>query len=147
MNKQDNLSAGSPAIHTHLTIVQGVIQRMADNSRSCKLWCVTLVSAVLFFTVRTESPEHALVALIPLAALLSLDAYYLALERGFRDSYDSFVQKLHNNNATLPDLFTVVPSPPSSLRRLPGRLLSPSIYVFYIPLATTLLVVWYLAWA
>ena len=49
-------SETSSAVQTHLTIVQGVIQRMAENSRSCKLWCITLVSAVLFFAVRSGAP-------------------------------------------------------------------------------------------
>ena len=35
------LDAESDAVQTHLTILQGIIQRMADNSRSCKLWCIT----------------------------------------------------------------------------------------------------------
>ena len=145
MKKQENLSAESPAIHTHLTIVQGVIQRMADNSRSCKLWCVTLVSAVLFFTVRTELPEHALVALVPLFALMFLDTYYLTLERRFLDAYGAFVNKVHANTVALADLYTVGAPGPSTLRRMPGRLLSPSIYVFYVPLALSLLIVWCLA--
>jgi len=29
----------SPSIQTHLGILQGVIQRMASNSSSCKAWC------------------------------------------------------------------------------------------------------------
>ena len=54
---------------------------MAENSRSCKVWCVTLVSAVLVLVARTEKPEYALIALIPAVLFLILDTYYLALER------------------------------------------------------------------
>lgn len=38
---------------------------MAENSRSCKLWCVTLESAVSFFVARSGNPEHTLIALVP----------------------------------------------------------------------------------
>ena len=37
----------SSAVQSHLNIMQGVINRMAENSRSCKVWCVTLVAATL----------------------------------------------------------------------------------------------------
>ena len=44
------------SVQAHLTIMQGVIQRMAENSRSCKVWCVTLVSATLVLIARTGEP-------------------------------------------------------------------------------------------
>ena len=47
MPDQPDLGPESSAVQKHLEITQGVITRMAENSRSCKLWCVTLVSAVL----------------------------------------------------------------------------------------------------
>ena len=56
---------------------------MSENSRSCKVWCITLVSAVLVLVVRTEDIEYAFIALVPAGLLLILDAYYLALERAF----------------------------------------------------------------
>ena len=56
---------------------------MAENSRSCKVWCVTLVAAVLVLVARTNDPQHALIALIPTLLFLVLDSYYLALERAF----------------------------------------------------------------
>ena len=45
MSSQQQLGADSSAIQTHLNIMQVVLRRMAENSRSCKVWCVTLVSA------------------------------------------------------------------------------------------------------
>ena len=47
MANTGNLDVESSAVQAHLTIMQGVIQRMAENSRSCKVWCVTLVAATL----------------------------------------------------------------------------------------------------
>ena len=47
MSENRPLNEDPSAIQSHLTIMQGVIQRMAENSRSCKVWCVTLVAATL----------------------------------------------------------------------------------------------------
>ena len=82
MSDNQTLNHDSPAVLGHLQIVQGVIQRMAENSRSCKVWCVTLVAAILVLVARTGEPSHALIALVPTVFLLLLDSYYLALERG-----------------------------------------------------------------
>ena len=46
MAEQSQLNHESSAVQKHLEIMQGVITRMAENSRSCKVWCVTLVAAV-----------------------------------------------------------------------------------------------------
>ena len=70
----------SPSVQTHLTMMQGVINRMAENSRSCKVWCVTLVAAVLVLVAQTGEPQHALLALGPTLLFGILDSYYLALE-------------------------------------------------------------------
>ena len=138
-----NLGADSSDIQAHISIMQGVIQRMAENSRSCKLWCVTLVSAVLFFVARSGSPEYTLIALIPLLLLLILDTYYLALERGFRGAYGVFICKLHVCELTFSDLYVVEPN--GSIPKMFFRcLLSFSIPVFYGPLALTILLVWWL---
>ena len=66
------LNAESSAVQSHLTIMQGVIQRMAENSRSCKVWCVTLVAATLVLVARTGEPQHTLIALVPTLLFLFL---------------------------------------------------------------------------
>ena len=143
MPDQPDLGPESSAVQKHLEITQGVITRMAENSRSCKLWCVTLVSAVLVLVARTENPEYALIALIPAILFLILDTYYLVLERGFRDSYDAFVRKLHQEGLTLSDLYPVAPSG-SSLGRFTASLVSFSIWPFYPTLVLMILLVWWL---
>ena len=138
-----NLGADTSDIQAHISIIQGVIQRMAENSRYCKLWCVTLVSAVLFFVARSGSPEYTLITLIPLLLFLILDAYYLALEQGFRGAYEVFIRKLHVCELTFSDLYVVEPNGSIPKLFFPC-LLSFSIYVFYGPLTLTILLVWWL---
>ena len=142
MGEKSSLNHDSPAVQKHVEITQGVITRMAENSRSCKVWCVTLVSAVLVLVARTEKPEYALIALIPVVLFLILDTYYLALERAFRESYNAFVRKLGSDGLTPVDLYRVAPSG-SVPRYFAASLKSFSIWPFYPTLAAMILVVWW----
>lgn len=142
MADQQQLDHDSPAVHKHLEILQGIISRMADNSRSCKVWCSTLVSAVLIFTVRTERVDYAFMALVPAVALLVLDAYYVAHERAFRKSHESFVCRLHDGTLTPKELFVF-----GRLGSLPKRVASSfgsfSVLPFYIAIFAMVLLVWW----
>ena len=120
----------STSVQTHLRILQDVISRMAENSRACKVWCVTILSAGLILSARVDLPAYVLVSLVPLLAFLMLDAYYLALERAYRGSYDSFVQKLARGELATADLYVVKPAgsvPRTCLRSLGSF----SIFPFY----------------
>ena len=102
-------SMSSQAVQAHLGIMQGVIQRMATNSASSKGWCITLVAALLVVVADKGKPQLALIALIPTLLFLALDAYYLALEKAFRQSYNCFIEKLHCGTLSASDLFVVEP--------------------------------------
>ena len=142
MVENRTLSEESTAVQAHLTITQGVIQRMAENSRSCKVWCVTLVSAILVLVARTGSSEHAMIALAPTVLFLVLDAYYLSLEVAFRKSYDAFVGKVHDGQASTLDLYTIAPSG-SIARGLVGAMFrSFSVLPFYLVVTVTVLLAW-----
>lgn len=143
MTKLYAFDAESSSVQTHLKIMQGVIQRMAENSRACKVWCVTIVSASLVLAARVDRPDFVLISLVPAVAFLILDAYYLALERAFRGSYNSFVQKLEQGELTPSDLYDVKPT--GSVPRTFFRSLNSfSIWPFYASLVITVLVVRYL---
>ena len=107
MAQEPPLDHGASAVHKHLEIMQGVIARMAENSRYCKVWCVTLVAAALVLVARTGKAEHALIALVPTALFYLLDSYYLMLEKGFRKSYGTFVAKVQAGEVCRSDLFDV----------------------------------------
>ena len=130
----------SQAVQSHLYILQNVIQRMAANSAASKAWCITLVSAILVIVADKLKPDYALIALIPTVLFLVLDAYYLGLELGFRNSYNSFIEKLHNNRVEQSDLYAVKPNGKKILLFLKS-LLSFSVWPFY----TTLFVMIYLS--
>ena len=110
MAESQLLNENSPAVQAHLTMMQGVINRMAENSRSCKVWCVILVVATLVLVARTGEPQHALIGLVPTLLFLFLDSYYLALERAFIRSQNAFVAKLLRGALDPTDLYRVVPT-------------------------------------
>ena len=143
MSENQPVGHESSAVQTHLEIMQAVIQRMAENSRSCKVWCVTLVAAILVLVAQTGEPRHALIALVPTVLLLFLDSYYLALEGAFRRSYTKFVDKLHQGELSTCDIYRVVPTG-MGLTSVVRCLGSVSIWLFYPLLAITILLALFL---
>lgn len=128
-----SIDPASPSIQTHLSILQNVIQRMAANSSASKAWCVTLVSAVLVIVADKGKPEYAYIAMLPTFVFAALDAYYLALEKSFRNSYNDFIAKLHCKNLTETDLYSVAPK--GNLSSLQWESMkSFSVWGFYISL-------------
>jgi hypothetical protein len=76
----------------HLEFIQSAIARMGTNSFQMKSWNVALASAAIGFAAAKDShPQAAELALVPSFVFWLLDAYYLGLERAFRDLYDGAV--------------------------------------------------------
>ena len=142
MSENQPISHESPAVRTHLEIMQDVIQRMAENSRSCKVWCVTLVSAILVLVARTGNADHATIALAPTVLFFVLDAYYLSLERGFRSSYDAFVGKIHDGRVSTSDLYAVARSGSTVRGFFLAMFRSFSVLPFYLVVTGTVLLAW-----
>jgi hypothetical protein len=113
---------------------------MASNSTSSKAWCITLVSAILVIVADKGKPNYAWLAVIPTMLFLVLDAYYLALEKGFRDAYNGFIDKLHRGGVQPSDLYAVAPSG-SIAKQFLRSLVSFAVWPFYL----TLLLMIYLA--
>ncbi|WP_213115320.1 hypothetical protein [Cobetia sp. MC34] len=140
VNESENkvqMVAESPAVQTHLSIIQNVIQRMASNSASCKTWCVTLVSAILVVVIDKNKSAYFLLALLPILVFLILDAYYLSMEKGFRNSYNEFISKLARGTIHDIDLYSVLPTGKKLKRK---SLMSYSILGFYFPLISVVLI-------
>ena len=130
----DNTGVGRDAAHTHMSILQGVISRMASNSQSCKTWCVTLVAATFIVAVNTMIDWATLFALVPILLLGGLDMYYLRLERAFRNSYKAFVVAFKGGSDISDDLYDVVPTY-TQFTSVPACFKSFSIWLFYSVLA------------
>ena len=47
--------------------------------------------------------------MMPIALFAFLDAYYLSLEKRFRDHYNAFIARVHSGTAVVTDLYIVTP--------------------------------------
>lgn len=120
---------------THLTLLQGVINRFAANSSNCKTWCVTIISAILLYSADKNLRDGTTIALIPTVFFLFLDAYYLSLERDAVGIYNDFVASPQEEK-----LFKV-PMSASRCHRAWGTLcalLSFSVFPCYLIIAASL---------
>lgn len=94
----------NPAVHKHLEILQGIIDRLAGNASSCKNWSITLVSGALVLSLTAELREgvqkevifHLAYAIVGI--FLLLDSYYHALERFFRTQSNTLIKSIHAGN-------------------------------------------------
>ncbi len=121
----------------HLKMVQGVVTRMAGNSAQMKTWAVSLVTAVFVFSGLSDDP-HWLIGVggcIPVIAFWTMDARYLHLERCYIKLYEAVVTgtsvapfelNYRPHAATVDSVWRVA--------------LSWSVYTFYGPLLTVMLV-------
>lgn len=139
-----SLSIEDDSVRSYLTILQGVINRTAANSASCKAWCVTIVSAMVVLTVDKNKPQALLIALLPVSLFLLLDVYYLSLEQDFRDLYNAFIVKVKTaGNTAETDVYCLKPANSGFTYRtkaLLSKILSFAILPFYGSLTAALLI-------
>ena len=128
----ESFNPQGPAVRFHLAMLQAVVQRMAENSRSCKFWSTTVFSAVVLLSLQAGTPGYAGFATVPLLMFCCLDVYYLSLERRFRLSYDSLLAKLREGAYGPEDFYRIAPAKPS-LGLLWKCCRSASICLFYFP--------------
>lgn len=143
MSNPETYSESSEAVQSHLQIIQSVIERMASNSANCKTWAITLVSAILVIVADKGKPQYALLAIIPTVLFLALDMYYLALEKMFRQAYNSFIEKLHTRRLVPSDLYVVSPQG-NAAKTVIAALRSFSIWPFYLTLLAIIAIVKFL---
>jgi hypothetical protein len=70
-----------------LSMIQSIISRLAGNSFLLRGWTVTLVAGLTAFARADANRSFAFIAVFVVALLGFLDAYYLALERSYRELY------------------------------------------------------------
>ncbi len=104
----DNSTDREKILIEELKILQGVINRMAQNSLECKKWTLALAVGVLSLKIEAISNSYGLCVLgVLLACFYLLDAYYLAQERSFREQYRWLIK---NRLKTDERLFEVFPA-------------------------------------
>ncbi|MDF2940231.1 MAG: hypothetical protein K0R66_873 [Gammaproteobacteria bacterium] len=77
--------------HKQIDLLQGCINRMANNSFLIKSWTVGLIVLILTIT-RDSTWKATVIVFLPLLAFWYLDAYFLEQERCYRARYQELVQ-------------------------------------------------------
>ncbi len=124
-----------------LKILQGVINRMAQNSLECKKWTLALVVGVLSLKIEATSNLYGLCVLgVLLACFYLLDAYYLAQEKLFREQYQWLIENRLKTDAKLFEVFPIHQTCQST--QFLSAMRSPSLFPYWV--LALCLVVWFL---
>lgn len=86
-----------------IDLIQNIINRMAKNSFLIKGWAVTLISVIIVFSGNIFRFYYCSLILI---GFWALDAYYLYIERRYRELYKWVIKNRKNNSDFLFDLDT-----------------------------------------
>lgn len=96
------------AIQAHITMLQGVINRMANNSANCKTWAITIIAAILVLYADDKVCKQDLwICYIPMCLFFFLDCYYLGLERQVIKKQSTFVIKVNNGDDIADDIYMI----------------------------------------
>ena len=112
----------------HLQMIQGVINRMAQNSFQLKGWTVTLAAALVVFLKGEARPAWLFVPALPVIGFWLLDAWYLRRERLFRRLFDH----VRTKNGT-PDFSMDIRRFAAEVGSVLAIAMSPTIIGFYGP--------------
>lgn len=139
-NTPTPVDLSSSSLQIHVQMIQGVIERMATNSSSCKTWCVTMVAAILVVVADKGNLVLAWISILPIMLFAAMDAYYLAMEKGYRQAYTEFVSKLHSCKLTNADLYAMAPAGDRSKLQV-SAIGSFAVWGFYVPLVMLTVIV------
>jgi hypothetical protein len=137
--------ADSPAAIAHINLMQGIINRLANNSASCKTWCLTLVSALLSLAGATRTPGIVTFALVPVVVFGFMDTMYLAQERAYRKLYSDTVESIRSRSYALGVAYGARTAP-LTFSDFCSALKSWSIFPVYLSLLLAYLIVVYTGW-
>ncbi len=86
----------------HLTFIQGVINRMGQNSFLLKGWSVTVVAALFVLSSKGSNNLFVLISYFPAFMFWFLDAFFLHQEKLYRKLYEEVASgNIDNNTFTL----------------------------------------------
>jgi hypothetical protein len=121
----------------HLEFIQGIINRMGQNSFLIKGWTITLVSALFALSAKDSNLMFVIVAYFPAITFWILDGYFIYQEKLFRKLYDTVrmteTTDFSLNTKELDNGFSDWAS----------AILSKTILLFYGSVMTTILIIMY----
>ena len=125
----------------YISLLQENITRMASNCNSCKTWLITIVSALFALQLTGDAIKpHLWIAIIPTVLFYFLDAYYLGIEKRFRDIESAFVEKVKNGVDYEGDLYTFCNASKKKLYYFGKGLSSMATWLLYAVMLVTIIV-------
>ena len=82
------------SVQAHISMMQGMINRMAGNSANCKVWCITILAAIMGLFYDNKFP-HLDYCYYIIMLFYALDCFYLGLERTFVKEQSKYVDKIN----------------------------------------------------
>ena len=101
---------GNEELFKEIDLIQGCINRMANNSFLIKGWALSVFAGATAFTQGENLSNLVLLVfttIIPFICFWVLDAYYLKIERKYRAMCDERIIKRNNNDKS--DLYKLNP--------------------------------------
>jgi len=106
--RQDSpVSVSSQQFFNHLSIIQGIIHRVAGYTLHAKTIAITVISILGAIYVVTKSGNIVIVGLTAIIAISFLDAVCLSLERELRCWYDKEIAKANSGLFREKDLYVI----------------------------------------
>ena len=124
----------------HLSMIQGIVTRLGQNSFLLKGWSVLLVSALLALGAASSEELVLIVAFLPVLTFWGLDGYFLWQERLFRSLYDH-VRKRDEETIDYSMDVSVIRKQPSR-PTWPRAIFSRTLITFHVVVLVTVLVIY-----
>lgn len=94
---RNNMKTTSEDKRKHLEMLQGVINRMASNSFLFKGWSITIIAGISAFAAKDSIGALMVIPIVSTVLFWCVDAYYLMLERAFREHYNNVATRDPSN--------------------------------------------------
>ena len=120
----------------HLELIQGIINRMGNNSFLLKGWSVILVSGLFALAATGSNLLFVYLAYFPAISFSILDGYFLWQERLFRRLYDD-VRRMENKDID----FSMDTSPFAPTESWLSAILSKTLLIFHGTIILTIIIV------
>lgn len=86
------------AVQAHIQMLQGIIQKMSDNSKQCKQWCVAIQTIIIGLNKDDVSIGILICSILVTLVLWCQDAGFLAFSRHFRSQQQDFIEHINASN-------------------------------------------------
>lgn len=133
--------ADNPAVIAHINLLQGIINRLANNSSSCKTWCLALTGAFMSLAGATHNAGIAVFALVPVVIFGFVDTMYLAQEKAYRDHYDEIATLIRGDGYKRTDAFNAKAK--RKFKHIRWAFMSWSVWPIYGGLIAAFFVAWH----